>query len=126
MTQEATTKSLTLTTVAYSKNDLENIYTWASVNNIVINDSKFQHMSYHHQLQHRSSNHIYLSPSMKIINSNDHTRDLGITMSEDCSFNEHIKYQLTGWILHTFKSRDKCTMLTLFKSLVLRRLEYGC
>ena len=53
---------------------------------------------------------------MNIINSNDHTSDLGITMSGDCSFNEHINLrtkqcrQLTGWILHTFKSRDKCTM----------------
>ena len=34
--------------------------------------------------------------------------------------------QLTGWILRTFKARDKCVMLTLFKSLVLPRLEYGC
>ena len=31
-----------------------------SVNNMVFNDSKFQHMSYHHQLQHKSSNHIYM------------------------------------------------------------------
>ena len=89
-------------------------------------------MSYHHQLQHRSSNHIYLSPSMNIINSNDHTRDLGITMLGDCSFNENINLrtkqcrQLTGWILRTFKSRDKCTMVALFKSLVLPRLEHGC
>ena len=41
------------------QNDLDNIYTWASVNNMVFNDSKFQHMSYHHQLQHRSCNHVY-------------------------------------------------------------------
>ena len=114
------------------QNDLDNIYTWASVNNMVFNDSKFQHMSYHHQLQHRSCNHIYLSPSMNIIKSNDYIRDLGITMSGDCSFNEHINMrtkqcrQLTGWILRTFKARDKCVMLTLFKSLVLPRLEYGC
>ena len=53
-------------------------------------------------------------------------------MSGDCSFNEHINLrtkqcrQLTGWILRTFKSRDKCTMVALFKSLVLPRLEYGC
>ena len=113
------------------QNDSDNIYSWASVNNMVFNDSKFQHMSYH-QLQHRSCNHIYLSPSMNIINSNDHTRDFGITMSGDCSFNEHINLrtkqcrQLTGWILRTFKSRDKCTMVALFKSLVLPRLEYGC
>ena len=69
---------------------------------------------------------------MNIIKSNDYIRDLGITMSGDCSFNEHINMrtkqcrQLTGWILRTFKARDKCVMLTLFKSLVLPRLEYGC
>ena len=67
-----------------------------------------------------------------IIKSNNYIRDLGITMSGDCSFNEHINMrtkqcrQLTGWILRTFKARDKCVMLTLFKSLVLPRLEYGC
>ena len=50
----------------------------------------------------------------------------------DCSFYEHIYLkikqcrQLTGWILRTFKARDKSTTLTLFKSLVLPRLEYGC
>ena len=32
---------------------------------------------------------------------------------------------LTGWILRTFISRDKLTMLTLFKALVLSRLDYG-
>ena len=30
---------------------------------------------------------------------------------------------LTGWILRTFSSRDK---LTLFKALVMSRLDYGC
>ena len=53
-------------------------------------------------------------------------------MSSDCSFYEHIDLkikqcrQLTGWILRTFKARDKSTMLILFKSLVLPRLKYGC
>ena len=33
--------------------------------------------------------------------------------------------QLTGWILRTFSSRDKLTMLTLFRALVMSRLDYG-
>ena len=88
--------------------------------------------SYHHQSKHRSENHIYLSPSLNIINSQQHIIDLGVTMSSDCPFYEHIDLkikqcrQLTGWILCTFKAKDKSTMLTLFKSLVLPRLEYGC
>ena len=52
-------------------------------------------------------------------------------MSSDCSFEFHIANlnkrttQLTGWILRTFTSRDKLTMLTLFKALVMSRLDYG-
>ena len=30
---------------------------------------------------------------------------------------------LTDWMLRTFSSRDKLTMLTLFKALVMSRLE---
>ena len=58
--------------------------------------------------------------------------DLGINVSSDCSFDFHIsnlvkrtKY-LTGWMLRTFSSCDKLTMLTLFKALVMSRLDYGC
>ena len=32
---------------------------------------------------------------------------------------------LSGWILRTFSTRDITTMLTLFKSRVLSRLDYG-
>ena len=52
-------------------------------------------------------------------------------MSGNCSFEFHIKNvckkctNLSGWILRTFSTRDITTMLTLFKSLVLSRLEYG-
>ena len=31
---------------------------------------------------------------------------------------------LSGWILRTFTTRDSITMMTLFKSLVLPRLDY--
>ena len=57
--------------------------------------------------------------------------DLGIYMSGDCTFNYHISSlskkcaNLSGWILRTFYTRDCITMLTLFKSIVLSRLDYG-
>ena len=56
---------------------------------------------------------------------------LGIFMSSNCSFEFHIQNlcknvsNLSGWILRTFTTRDSITMLTLFKSLVLPRLDYG-
>ena len=54
-------------------------------------------------------------------------------MSKDCSFDSHISSlsknckNLAGWILRSFVSRDKLTiiMLTLFRSLVISRLDYA-
>ena len=41
----------------------------------------------------------------------------------------HVVYKrcsnLTGWILRTFTTRETITMMTLFKSLVLSRLDYA-
>ena len=74
---------------------------------------------------------VYVNPKMDIIPHSSNVQDLGITMSSDCMFNVHINSlsncckNLTGWILRTFISRDKLTMLTLFKALVLSRLDYG-
>ena len=52
-------------------------------------------------------------------------------MSGDCTFNYHISClskkcaNLSGWILRTIYTRDYITMLTLFKSMVVSRLDYG-
>ena len=52
-------------------------------------------------------------------------------MSSNCSFELHINnlfkkcMNLTIWILRIFITRESLTMLTLFKSLVLSRLDYG-
>ena len=40
------------------------------------------------------------------------------------NLNKRTKH-LNGWILRTFSSRDKLTMLTLFKALVMSQLDYG-
>ena len=67
--------------------DLDNVYTWATVNNMAFNDGKFQHIYYHHQTKHKSENHIYLSPSkssLYIINSQQQLKYLEVTMSSDC------------------------------------------
>ena len=68
---------------------------------------------------------------MEIISPSINVLDLGIYMSGDCTFNYHISSlskkcaNLSGWILRTFYTRDCITMLTLFKSIVLSRLDYG-
>ena len=68
---------------------------------------------------------------MNIISPSTHVVDLGISISSDCTFDLHISNlyrrcsNLAGWILRTFTMRDPHLMLTLFKSLVLSRLDYA-
>ena len=68
---------------------------------------------------------------MEIINPSDNVLDLGIFMSSNCSFEFHIQNlckkcsNLSDWILRTFTTRDSITMMTLFKTIVLPRLDYG-
>ena len=74
---------------------------------------------------------VYTNPNMEIISPSRNVLDLGIHMSGDCTFNYHISSlskqcaNLSGWILRTFDTRDYITMVTLFKSIVLSRLDYG-
>ena len=74
---------------------------------------------------------VYINPNMEIITPLRNVLDLDNYMSGDCTFNYHISSlskkcaNLTGWILTTFYTRDIITMLTLFKSIVLPRLDYG-
>ena len=74
---------------------------------------------------------VYTNPKMEIISTSRDVIDLSIYMSGDCTFNYHISSlskkcaNLSGWILRTFYTRDCITMLTLFKSSVLSRLDYG-
>ena len=57
-------------------------------------------------------------------------KDLGVVMSDDCSFSEHIKHivkkakEMSAWILRTFNTRSSALMLTLWKSLVIPHLDY--
>ncbi len=110
---------------------LSTVYNWATNNNMQFNAQKFQYVCYHTK-ESQLTNNSYLSPTNDVIDPTQTVRDLGITMSNSCTFDVHINRvikscsQLVGWILRTFSSRDKLPMMTLFKAIVLPRLEYGC
>ena len=110
--------------------DLEFVYNWADVNNMLFNANKFDYLSFACRNNFLSSN-AYVNPDLNIIHRHNNIKDLGILMSSGCSFEKHILSvssrcsSLSGWILRTFASRDTFTRLTLFKSLVLSRLYYG-
>ena len=67
---------------------------------------------------------------MNLIEKLENIKDLGITMSTNCNFNQHINNvykqcpRLSGRILKTYISRDSLTLLPLFKCIVLSRLDY--
>ena len=110
--------------------DLDTIYKWADANNMAFNSNKFKYVCYTPSDISAHGN-VYLCPKMNLIDKVNDIKDLGITMSANCNFDQHINNvfkqcsRLSGWILRTFISRDATTMLTLFKCVVLSRLDYG-
>ena len=94
------------------------------------NSKKFSYVCFSSNASAYKSN-LYIDPAMNIIGPSTHVRDLGVSMSSNCTFDFHISNlykrcsNLAGWILRTFTTRDPQVMLTLYKSLVMSRLEYA-
>ena len=65
------------------------------------------------------------------MSTHEHTytvKDLGVLMSNDCMFDDHIcqvTKKCSQLILRTFENRSELLMLTLFKSIVLSRIDYA-
>ena len=110
--------------------DLSNVYKWAESNNMKFNSKKFQYINFTVSPQCNTSN-VYVSTDSNLINPSHTVKDLGVLMSNDCMFDDHICQvtkkcsQLCGWILRTFENRSELLMLTLFKSIVLSRIDYA-
>ena len=95
---------------------------------MVFNFQKFKYLSFSTNVSITSDYvNAYVSPNLYVIDNVNNLKDLGIMMSSNCSFEQHINgcTGLCGWILRTFSSRESTVMMTLFKSLVLSRLDYG-
>jgi hypothetical protein len=109
--------------------DLEAVYQWAEDNNMSFNNLKFENLRFGSDSTMKMTT-SYTSPSGSIINTKDHVKDLGVTMSADGSFSQHIKNicqsarNMCSWILRTFFDRSQDLMLTTWKSLVLPILDY--
>ena len=72
----------------------------------------------------------YKSNSGSAIEDKEHVKDLGVTLSRDGTFKQHIKNTVAtaksqcSWILRTFQTRERRPMLLLWKSLVQCKLDY--
>ena len=111
--------------------DLEAIYGWSVENNMTFNSDKFELVRY----KGANSKEIQLCTSYRsndgsTIPEKQHVRDLGVTMSNDATFTQHIQEKCTAikskiaWVLRTFKTREKTPMLTLWKTLIMCHLDY--
>ena len=109
--------------------DLEAVYRWSKNDNMEFNLDKFEHVHY------KAKNceepiPKYNSNNGAPIETKSCVRDLGITMSSNASFTDHISERITalkskiGWILRTFQTREVLPMLTLWKQLVLCDHDY--
>ena len=114
------------------QNDLNTVYLWTETNNMELHGDKFEHMHYSGKsLKDRQPAQEYVSSSGTKIDVKQHVeRDLGVIMSNDGTFKKQITKVITdaksqaAWVLRTFASRDKQTMLTLYKSLIQCKLDY--
>jgi len=109
--------------------DLEAVYQWAEDNNCSFNNKKFEALRHVIDEALKISTN-YTAPDGTIITEKPHLRDLGVTMSADGTFQQHISNvcrsarNMCSWILRTFESRTPELMLTLWKSLVIPIVDY--
>ena len=109
--------------------DLRRVYEWQNDNNMQFNDKKFEVLRYGPN-QDFKENYHYTGPNDQPITEKQQVRDLGVLMSNNNKFAEHINKvintakQKCGWIYRTFKSRDALLMKTLWTSLVQPHLDY--
>ena len=112
------------------QNYLETMYSWADSNNMIFNESKFQVKRYgkNHDIKDDT---LYFTDKMdNIIERFDKVKYLGVILNDEGNFKDHIEKALRkarkklGWILRSFKSRNKWFMKHLFKTLVIPHIDY--
>ena len=122
--------------------DLNMIKAWSRNNNMELNENKFELICHRRKatassgllselpfmneyFTYAATNNITIYPSPSV-------RDLGVIVDPQLSWDSHISKitvnarRMLGWIFNVFLTRDKETMLLLYKSLVRSRLEFCC
>ena len=109
--------------------DLNKVYLWAEQNSMVLNTSKFERIQYGKK-EGLSSNELLTSCGEKLL-PQENVKDLGLYMSSNGTFSYHIDTVLTkvknlaSWALRNFQTRSTEFILTVWKSVILPRIDYG-
>ena len=121
------------------QNDLDRAILWSKSNNMELHEDKFDlivhksnNSSIINHLPFSVESYTYTVSNGDILYPVDQLKDLGVIVSPDLSWSPHINTissrarSIAFWVLSVFKSRDRVTMLTLYKSIVRSHLEYCC
>ena len=119
--------------------DLTSVIQWSIANNMLLHENKFLVMNYRlnawsilSEFPFSVFGRQYSTTENTVLDSSHHTCDLGVYLSDDCSWSYHINQmtkearKMASWVLGAFSDRSTHTMITLFKTLVRSKLEYCC
>ena len=113
--------------------DLKTIYAWADRVNMSFNGDKFECLRYWPDKDIGDvfrKEFPYTNGDGVDIEEKEFLKDLGVQMSADLTFSQHIDKlvtscrKLSGWIMRTFRSRHPTVMITIWKSMLQSRLDY--
>ena len=110
--------------------DLDKLYEWQENNNMLFNGKKFEMLRYGTNTNLKEST-VYFTPNYNdVIEEKDSLRDLGIIMTNDGKFSNHVEHvcskvkQKSGWITRTFQCRQTWFMKYMWKTLVQCHIDY--
>ena len=110
--------------------NLDQLYIWGDKNNMKFNNTKFLVLRFGPNEKLKEETSYFTEDMANIIEQVNYTRDLGITVSDDAKFDQHIDNlckkvkQRSGWVLRTFCTRSEHFMKTIFKSLIQPHIDY--
>ena len=108
--------------------DLDKVYRWADDNLMEFNEKKFEKMTHGHT--EGVLDGVYNTKSGEEIHENRTVKDLGVLVSKDVSFAEHIDDLVltskikAGTLLRNFETREAGPMIEMFNSYIRSRLDY--
>ena len=125
--------------VSELQEDLNSVIQWANQNKMALHEDTFELMVHRHcpqsllyELQFTADEMSYKVSTGDVLYPESQVKDLVISISSDLSWSIHINTMcararsVAAWVLSAFKTRDRITLVTLYKSLVRTHLEYCC
>ena len=119
--------------------DLNTVVKWATENNMVLHDSKFEYLAYRtasskllEELPFTAQWVHCSTPLGQDLTPASIVKDLGVHLSPDMKWSLQATIaaqnsnKMANWVLSVFSDRSKDVLLTLYKSIVRSRLEYSC